>query len=486
MKGVFETTLCIVCLVLPASAAGGGPALEELVPKVAHTRWTDGNAVRLHVFPREAWQARLELIQRAQHHIFFSTFSWHDDVYGRQFAERLTEIVAERQRSNPNFTVHCLIDSSSMGVFNRFSRTFRDLRAAGAVVRGYNPISGSAAAMHDARLHDKMLIVDGRWALVSGRNIAREYFDPHGWWFDLDVEIEGQVVGDYQMHFLKAWAASIDLGRAIRVFSRPESIQRRIRSLWETGRFPGGLSPLDHYLTPDFFPIHESSPMGVRAAALYDNSLVWSRAATTDLVVELVQGAEREIDLMTPFPNLVDELTAVLEEAVERGVEVRLFVNGEDAAIRRGPFWLSGLPTLIRLIGAGAEVWAWSGYGKVRRQLNEVGCSPPLLPPLALHGKMLRIDDRIALIHSSNFNIRSTFYNTEAGLAVADRAFVGDLESMLDRLVELRDLELSCDGQAAQIAVEHVVRRLTTEDLPRLRKTLGIKQGFLDSMAVIW
>jgi phosphatidylserine/phosphatidylglycerophosphate/cardiolipin synthase-like enzyme len=473
-------------MVMPVSVAADEPGVEDLVPRIAHTRWTHGNVVRTVVFPREAWQARLELIERAQHHIFFSTFSWHDDVYGRQFAERLTEIVSERQRSNPDFTVHCLIDSSSMGIFNRFSRTFRDLRAAGATVRGYNPISGSAAAMHDARLHDKMLIVDGRWALISGRNIASEYFDPHGWWFDLDVEVEGEVVLDYQMHFLKEWAASIDLGRAVRFFAPPESIQHRIRSLWKTGRFPGGEAPLDRYLTPEFFPPPESSPEGVTAAALYDNSLVWSRAATTDLVVELVRGAEREIDLMTPFPNLVEELTAVLEEAVERGVELRLFVNGEDAAIRRGPFWLSGLPTLIRLIEAGAEVWAWSGDGEVRRQLDEAGCSPPLLPPLALHGKLARIDDRVTIIHSSNFNIRSTFYNTEAGMVVADREFVGDIEGMLDRLVELRDLELSCEGRPAQIAVEHVVHRLAADDLPRLRKTLGSKQGFLDSMAVIW
>ena len=40
------------------------------------------------------------------------------------------------------------------------------------------------------------------------------------------------------------------------------------------------------------------------------------------------------------------------------------------------------------------------------------------LPPIALHGKLARIDDDLTIVHSSNFNIRSTHYNTEAGLAV--------------------------------------------------------------------
>jgi phosphatidylserine/phosphatidylglycerophosphate/cardiolipin synthase-like enzyme len=144
------------------------------------------------------------------------------------------------------------------------------------------------------------------------------------------------------------------------------------------------------------------------------------------------------------------------------------------------------VPTLIRLIEAGAEVWAWSGDRRIRRQLEEMDCTPQLLPPIALHGKLLRIDDRLSVVHSSNFNIRSTYYNTEAGLAVLDAGFNTELRDLLDRLVELRDFEVDCGDGMHGIMVDQITYRLTAEDLPRLRQAVAGKQWFFDSMAVIW
>ncbi len=445
-----------------------------------------GNRVRLLVYPEEAWQARLDLLDRAQHHILVSTFSWHDDAHGREFSRRLAEVVAERRRSNPDFQAYCMIDATAMGVFNRFSRTFRQLRDAGAVLRPYNTAAATTTPWYDGRMHDKMLIVDGRWAIISGRNIADEYFDPQRWWMDLGVLLEGEAVADLQMHFLKSWTAAADLGKPARIFWPEEQIRRRIRALWLTGRFPGGASPLEEFMTSDFFPTTEVSSGSQTVAVLYDNSLVWPRAASTDVVIELARRAAHDLDIMSPFPNFEEDLTVALEGAVRRGVRVRLFINGEEAVIRRGPFWLAGVPAVIRLIEAGAEVWAWSGDRDVRAQLDALPCAPPRLPPYALHGKLVRVDDRLTIVHSSNFNIRSTFYNTEAGVVVLDAEFNREVELLLDDLVSLRDLRLRCGNGVDGVTVADVVRRLTTDDLPRLRRALGSKQPFLDSMSVLW
>ena len=221
-------------------------------------------------------------------------------------------------------------------------------------------------------------------------------------------------------------------------------------------------------------------------AVLYDNPLVRRRAATTDLLVELVRRSEREIDLMTPFPNFTADLTEALEAAVARGVHVRLFVNGDEAAIRGGPFLFAGLPTLIRLIGTGVEVWSWSGNGHVARILDETGCEPRNVPPIALHGKLVRVDDELTVVHSSNFNIRSTFYNTEAGVVVRDEAFNAAARSLLDDLISLRDLRLECGEQVGELTVNRVVERLDSTDVPRLRSILGNRQRWVDSMGLLW
>ena len=41
-----------------------------------------------------------------------------------------------------------------------------------------------------------MIVVDGRWAIVGGRNFADEYFDPRRWWLDFEVQLEGEAVWD--------------------------------------------------------------------------------------------------------------------------------------------------------------------------------------------------------------------------------------------------------------------------------------------------
>jgi phosphatidylserine/phosphatidylglycerophosphate/cardiolipin synthase-like enzyme len=485
MLNLIRSFVLALCLMW-APTARTADDVAAVVASTGHAEWTEGNRIELIVDPQQAWQARLDLISRAKHHIFVSAFSWHNDPFGVEFAERLAEVVADRRRENPDFIAYCMIDSSAMGLFNRYSRTFKELRNAGAVIIGFNPSLATATAVYDGRLHDKMIIVDGRWALVSGRNVAEEYYDPLEWWFDAGVSVEGPAVQVLQMNFLKAWASAIDLAKTGRFFWPEEKIRQRIRTLWRTGRFPGGDSPLERYMTSEFFPPSDGSGGGVKALVLYDNPFVSRRAASTDVLIELVARAEHELDLMTPFPNMPDELVSEIELAAARGVAVRLFVNGPEAAIRGGPFLLSGLPTVIRLIDVGAEVWAWSGDGEFHSELEETGCSPPTMPPMAVHGKVARIDDELTMVHSSNFNIRSTYYNTEAGLVMMDRRLNQELKALLDRLISLHDLEIACEDGLAGITVEHVVHRLTVDDIPDLERKLGKKQGFLDSMAVVW
>jgi cardiolipin synthase len=478
--------LAVAATVVVLAAAPGRPAIaldDAAVARLGRTRWTQGNAVRLLVYPEESWQARLELVERAQHHVFISTFSWHEDRFGDLFREHLAQVVRARRRQNPDFKVYCLVDATARGTFDR---SFRRLEAAGAVVRSFNRQTWGVGPLYDPRMHDKMIVVDGRWAIVGGRNFADEYFDPRRWWLDFEVQLEGEAVWDLQLHFLKSWQVSDLFGNANRFFLPEEAPRRRIATLWTTGRLPSGKSPLDRYLTPAFFPAVDGRPGELPVAVLYDSPLIRWRAATTDLVMELVRSARAEVDLMTPFPNFPPELTAALGAAAGRGVRVRLFVNGEESALRRGPFLWAGLPTLIELIGGGVEVWAWSGNGRVEELLAATSCEPRVVPPVALHGKAVRVDDELVIIHSSNFNIRSTYYNTEAGVVVRDAALNAALEALFDELITLERLQLDCGEDTEELTVGRIVERLGPDDVPRLREILGNRQGWVDKLGILW
>jgi phosphatidylserine/phosphatidylglycerophosphate/cardiolipin synthase-like enzyme len=453
------------------------------VGRVGRTRWTTGNSVELISDPRRAWQARLDMIDGARHHLFISTFNWKKDGRGTALRDRLQAAVEAQRAAGNRLDVRVLVDASTLGMF---STTFDPLEDGGGRVRGFNRSSWGLSPIFDGRMHDKLVIMDGSEAIVSGRNFSDIYFDERLWWLDLGVRLRGPAVDDLQMIFLKSWELTSFISSPRRFLVPQETMLDGLRHFWRHGRYRNGRSPLERYLGPEYFPPHEHRGDGVEVAVLYDNSLLRRRAASTDLVVALVERAERQIDLMTPFPYFSSDLTAALLAATARGVEVRLLTNGRDTALRGGPFLYAGYPTLMKLIEGGVEVWAWRANKDTIRAIEATGCVPELMPPVAIHGKMLRVDDELSIVHSSNFNIRSTYYNTEAGVVVHDAGFNGRLGELVEGLIALRGLELNCANGAGNPVLPPLLERLRVEDLPRMREELGDRQPFLDAYSAAW
>jgi len=463
--------------------AGEEESLQELVTRVGRGRWTFDNSIELLADPRDAWQARVDLTQNARHHVFISTFSWHNDTSGKAFRDILISTLKNRKAEEIDLDLRVLVDASALFAFTRM---FASLERTGARVRGFNRSTWGLTALYDGRMHDKLFIADGRKAILSGRNFSDDYYDFDNWWFDLGVGLEGPVVDDLQMIFLKSWEFT-EFNRSAGRFLLPqEMLFHELEVFWRTGRFPNGKSPIEKFVNEEYFPGRIEAPGSVPVAVLYDNPFMRRRAATTDLLVELAAKANDRIDLMTPFPNFDPPLTDALISALERGVKIRLFTNGREAAIRSGPFLLAGYPTLIRLIEAGAEIWAWRGNADLLQQIEDAGCRPALMPPVALHGKMMLLDDELSIIHSSNFNIRSTYYNTEAGLAVLDRGFNQQLSELLEDLIEFHDVEMDCGNGNGSPQIPELVSLLGKEDIPEMQRELGKKQGFLDAWGVTW
>ena len=457
--------------------------IEELVTRVGRARWTYDNSVELLADPRDSWQAKAALIQNARHHVFISTFSWHNDKSGQGFRDILIGGLDQRKAEGIDLNIRVLVDASALFAF---SRMFRSLEKTGAQVRGFNRSTWGLTPLWDGRMHDKLFIVDGRKAILSGRNYSDDYYDFENWWFDLGVQLEGSAVDDLQMIFLKSWEFTEFNRKAGRFLLPQEMLLDELAVFWQTGRFPNGNSPIQKFVTQGYFPGRTGAPGSVPVAILYDNPFMRRRAATTDLLVALAGRAKNRIDLMTPFPNFDSPLTDALVAALERGVKVRLFTNGKEAAIRSGPFLLAGYPTVIRLIEAGAEVWSWRGISELLHQIEDEGCRPELMPPSALHGKIMLVDDELSIVHSSNFNIRSTYYNTEAGVAVLDRGFNQELTDLLADLIEFHDVEMDCGNGNGSPSIPELVKLLGPDDIREMREELGGKQKFLDAWGVTW
>lgn len=429
--------LVLACMLRPLAAA---PVSVDEIQRLGHTVVTGGNSVRLLDDPAEALRTRLELIGRARHHVFLSVPIWDLDAEGMGFLDAFTRLIEEKRAADPSFlalveldTVTFVASRDWLGVVKR------RLRKAGAKVRFFNPTTWVVAPLYAARQHDKILIVDGRWAILGDRNIGGVYFSPERHWFDMDVLLEGPAVHELQMHFLKTWVLMKRWNLPHNAIRPQEALYRQARRFWRTGHFgkaPSGRSPLDRYMNEEFFPPPVHRPDGVAVAVLFDNPFVFTRAPTMDLLSRLVEGAEREVDLVTPYPTFTREFEDVLVGAVRRGVRVRLLVNSRASVNHGEDTWFASLGTLTRLSAAGVSVFTWQpGSGAAELDFVEAACGDTATAGVMLHAKMVRIDGGVAMVHSSNFNVRSTFYNTEAGILVLDETLNRRIAELVDRLV---------------------------------------------------
>lgn len=435
---------------------GSASGLEDLVIREGKTRLLAGNHVETLFDGPESFTRRLELVRSAKHHLLISTFIWRKDDYGLEMLDAVATRIEEVAADGGQLKVLIILDDTTPQASNDFwSSVRRRLRSIGAEVRYFNPPRWGLVPIYGARLHDKVMIADGKTAIVGGRNYSDHYFVDQGptVWFDADILIEGPAVEDLQMHWLKSWVVLKRMRSLKRFLSSPEKTLSKIKAFWRHGVFPDGATPLDDFADREWFPRHE--PHGsVNAAILYDNPLVWDHAPTVDVVTALVDGARSEVDIVTPFPNFPPRLMASLQSAVERGVRVRVLTNSETNAVRGGIHWRSLLPAIVTMGDAGVKVWGWAGgNGNPEATAALRACDATQKPFTGIHAKLFQVDQQVAIVTASNFNVRSTWYNTEAGVLVADSSVAAEIKSVTDRMTGTTPMTLECrDGEELVLA----------------------------------
>jgi len=129
-----------------------------------------------------------------------------------------------------------------------------------------------------------------------------------------------------------------------------------------------------------------------------------------DLVIALTHAAEKRIVITSPYFVPSDALMQAMITAVLRGVEVHL-INCQQI-----DQWLVG--------------WAQRSYYE---QLLEGGVRVHNYRPAFLHAKVLTFDDSVALIGSSNMDIRSFQLNEEISLLIHDPEVIAQLRTTQDR-----------------------------------------------------
>lgn len=257
----------------------------------------------------------------------------------------------------------------------------------------------------DYASHEKLLIADGKRAIVGGRNIQDKYFTR---WVDLDIYLEGPVVNVIQQAYLESFQ-SMAAGDGTAVF--PSEIR--------SGR-----------------------PMEGGVPVLYVRSRPWRKEYhTLEALVNTIRASTQHIFMSSQYLVLPDSLLkdAILE-AASRGVDIRIITNSYLTCyeVSFGTGYFLTLSYLDELLNAGVRVYEYNGLD------NEFAPQP------YYHPKEFLFDGELTAIGSFNLSLRSSYIESENLVFVHDpdltfrreADFLAKLENLtteitLERLAEL-------------------------------------------------
>lgn len=360
----------------PASPETLASPTAQIINAAGSNPPVGGNTVRLLTRGDEAYAVLAEQIQQARHSIHITTFILARDDTGK----RIIRLLADRAREGVK--VRLLLDAvgclrSSFGFCNV-------LREAGGEVRRFMPVLPfwNTRSSANLRNHRKIAVFDQHSAIIGGHNLAREYMGPTHFrkrWHDVGALIKGPGAALLNEVFLADWAfasgQSLDL---LRTEQLPEAL------------LVEGASELQ---------VVASGP-DVEGDPLYET------------ILSMIQEAARSIWIVTPYFIPDEVLLRSLVVKARAGHEVVLIVPARSNH---------------RITDFARRHYL--------RELQAAGVQVRLCGPAMMHSKAMVVDDRIALMGSANFDIRSLFVNFEIGVVLHSLQDVRGLKSYMTGLL---------------------------------------------------
>ena len=350
--------------------------LTHLVGRVTHRPLLAGNRIRSLQNGDEAFPVMIDAIRDAQTCVTLCSYIFDNDAAGRRFTTALAE--ATRR----GVEVRVLIDAAGA----RYSwprRADWELRRRGVPVERFLPLGPRVVRHFNLRNHRKTLVVDGRVGFTGGMNIREGNLlasHPKKPVADLHFQLEGPVVSQIQESFAEDWE-----------FTTGESL---------TG---------DPWF-PELAPCGPSLARGISDGPDEDiDAINWT-------LLGAIHAAHRSVRIVTPYFLPDPQLSAALNAAALRGVDVDI-VLPETSNLRVVGWAMWG--QLWTVIGQGVRVW--------------------LNPPPFDHTKLMVVDEAWTFFGSSNWDPRSLRLNFEFNV----EAYCTDLaleavERVHERLAEAR------------------------------------------------
>ena len=238
----------------------------------------------------------------------------------------------------------------------------------------------------DLRNHRKLVIIDGNIGWMGSQNlIDSSYLKKSNLkrglhWKDAMVRLRGPIVAGLNAIFITDWYSETDV-----------------------------------LLTREAEPIvafHEDQTLDCQ---IVPSGPGFASENNLRLFLTLMYSAQEKIIITSPYFVPDESLMYAITSACQRGVRVELFVSeiGDQALVYHAQ--RSYYEALLR---AGVVIWLYKA-------------------PTILHSKHMSIDDEVAVIGSSNMDMRSFSLNLEVSLMVRGASFVKQMRDVEDAYREM-------------------------------------------------
>jgi putative cardiolipin synthase len=451
-----------------------------------------------------ALQSRIALIDAATRSLDLQYYAIHADAS--------TEVLLQhiRDATRRGVRVRILLDD-----FNSVGDDAQVLRLAfepNVEMRLFNPLPGTRSNMvgriitqlHDfermqKRMHNKLFIADNAWGITGGRNLGDAYFGEGEKqnFVDLDVLAAGRIVRDMSASFDRFWNNELAFPVAtlldkddLEALRKPQAPASETVRLGEPASVPASqpASANPNGVLPSVDPAAvdraERPALDLRTVPL-----VWAPAVMLvdkpgkvgpgddevdagDTAIEgllsLIQGAQRDVLIISPYFIPGPRMLAIYQELRRRGVRVRVLTN--SLASNDAPAAHAGYARYRKdLLDAGVEIYemrsdpaalsgligSHPGQSRPRGAGIGLGSGPggsksgnPAVSRASLHSKAVMIDGGLSVIGSMNLDLRSALKNSEVALVIRSRALVQQGTQIIEHTFSTAAYRLERRGDA--------------------------------------
>lgn len=351
--------------------------------------YREGHSVELLQSGESFFSANIRVIDEARHYIHFQTYIVDEDETGTLIADALIRAARRGVR------VYLLLDA--FGTKYLTGGFIRKIEDSGILFRFFSPVFITKGFQLSLRLHHKVLLVDGKQAIVGGLNFADRYRGTSGKkeWLDFAVIVKG-----------------------------PECIHigNIVRKIWNKTFISKGERATEIIHKADIY--EENIKLRVTQNNWYRSKVEILRSYRSAL-----KNARHHMIIFASYflPGRLER--KLLRQASNRGVDIIIVLAGESDAhvFKRATGFL---------------------YEYILR--NNIKIFEYL--PSNLHAKVATVDGEWCTIGSYNLNHISDYGSIEMNVNILDERFTGNFEKKLNKIIK---------EDCRQVTIEDYMRKKT-------------------------